>query len=179
MREKMTLSDSKKALRYELTFQDVIHILRLVDQCPFQELQIELADGLKLRLETRRKGTPPPLPTSPEPSALAPREKGDPSAVAMRSVAGSVAAAPETVDGVEVASVSGGIFYRASGPGDPPYTEVGRAVNAGDTLGLIEVMKLFTPVTAPVAGKVTAIRVANEEVVKAGQVLIVIAPASD
>jgi len=177
----MTLLQSKQVLQYDLTFQDIIHILQLVDQCPFQELEIELADGLKLRLKTRRRTVSPApalVPASHKSPAVLKRQEGHPTTVAVGSAAGD-ASRPETADGIEVTSVSGGIFYRAPGPGEPSYTEVGQAVNAGDTLGLIEVMKLFTPVTAPVAGTVSAIRVANEEVVKASQVLVVIAPASD
>lgn len=167
-------------MRYELTFQDIIRILELADKSPFQELEIEL-DGLKLRLETGREKvapTPSPLPASPQPDPVPADQDGHQLSVVESAAAEKLAARPETTDGIQVTSVSGGIFYRAPGPGEPPYTEVGQSVKAGTTLGLIEVMKLFTPVTAPVAGTVSAIRVANEEPVKAGQVLVVIAPAS-
>lgn len=176
------MADDRRVLRYELTFQDVIQILQLADQqSTFRELQIEL-DGLKLRLETGRgaePATPSSLPISRQPLPASPDQGGRSSAVATGDAAGEAAARPETADGIAVTSVTGGIFYRAPGPGEPPFAEAGQAVSAGDTLGLIELMKLFTPVTAPVAGTVRAFRAANEEVVKAGQVLVVIVPVSD
>lgn len=64
-----------------------------------------------------------------------------------------------------------GTFYRASAPDAPPYKADGATVAAGDTIGLIEVMKTFVPVTAPVAGGGISFIVENEEPVMAGQVI--------
>ncbi len=169
----MTLAEQKQALQYELTYQDVIQILKFADESTFAKLEIEL-NGFKLSVETggRAAASAPLAPPPKQPSG--PDRKAEP---AVESPATPVDAAAEA-DGVAVRSVTGGIFYRAPAPGQPPFTEVGRSVKAGDTLGLIELMKLFTPVTAPTAGTVSAIRVANEQTVTAGQVLVVIKPAS-
>ena len=64
-----------------------------------------------------------------------------------------------------------GIFYRKPSPDAADFKNIGDAVAVGDTLGLIEVMKTFTPVVAEVAGKVTAFHVDNEDAVMAGQPL--------
>lgn len=65
-----------------------------------------------------------------------------------------------------------GTFYRRSAPDQPPFKEVGDMVAVGDTVGLVEVMKTFTPVTADVAGKIAAFHVENEGAVMAGQPLV-------
>lgn len=64
-----------------------------------------------------------------------------------------------------------GTFYRSASPGEPPFKSVGDAVAVGDTIGLIEVMKTFTPVVAEEAGRVVAFHAENEDAVMAGQPL--------
>lgn len=74
----------------------------------------------------------------------------------------------------EVTSPLPGTFYRRESPADPPFVEVGATVAAGDTVGLVEVMKMFNPVTTEVAGTVVEIRVENEDPVDVGDVLVVV-----
>jgi acetyl-CoA carboxylase biotin carboxyl carrier protein len=64
-----------------------------------------------------------------------------------------------------------GTFYRSSAPGQPAFKNAGDAVAVGDTIGLIEVMKTFTPVMAEEAGTLVAFHVENEDPVMAGQPL--------
>lgn len=64
-----------------------------------------------------------------------------------------------------------GTFYRSPSPGEPVYKNPGDVVSVGDTVGLIEVMKTFTPVTAEEAGTLVAFHVDNEDAVMAGQPL--------
>lgn len=65
-----------------------------------------------------------------------------------------------------------GTFYRRSAPHQPPFKGEGDAVAVGDTLGLVEVMKSFTPVTAEIAGTVVRFHVEDEDAVMAGQPLV-------
>jgi len=64
-----------------------------------------------------------------------------------------------------------GIFYRSPSPGEPPFKVDGDTVAAGDTIGLIEVMKTFNPVIAEVHGSNVRFLVDNEDAVMAGQPL--------
>jgi acetyl-CoA carboxylase biotin carboxyl carrier protein len=81
---------------------------------------------------------------------------------------------PATEDGpVEtVVSPTIGLFWRSPKPGAPPFVEVGDSVSAGETLCIIEVMKLMTHVTAPVDGAVRAIRIDNGSMVEHGTALV-------
>lgn len=64
-----------------------------------------------------------------------------------------------------------GTFYRKPAPDQPPFKAEGDRVEVGETVGLIEVMKTFTPVTAEEAGRIVGFHVENEDAVMAGQPL--------
>lgn len=64
-----------------------------------------------------------------------------------------------------------GTFYRRPAPDQPPYKNEGDPVSAGETIGLIEVMKTFTHVVAEEAGRIVRFIVDEEDAVMAGQPL--------
>ncbi len=70
-----------------------------------------------------------------------------------------------------------GKFYSAPSPQDPPYVQEGTKVEAGATVGLIEVMKVFTSIKTASAGVIERILVKNGEFVEFGQTLFLIRPA--
>jgi len=75
--------------------------------------------------------------------------------------------------GVEIVkSPSHGLFYAQSAPGQPPYVEVGKMVKKGDTLGLFEIMKVFSNIESPVDGEVIEIMVENNERIEPGKPLM-------
>jgi len=94
-------------------------------------------------------------------------------APAAPAAAAAAEPAPEE-DGYEVAAPMVGTFYAASSPGAAPYVQVGDRVSEGDTLCIIEAMKMMNQIEAEVAGVVKSIRVQNGEPVEYGQVLFVI-----
>ncbi|WP_322753673.1 acetyl-CoA carboxylase biotin carboxyl carrier protein [Frankia sp. Cas3] len=69
-----------------------------------------------------------------------------------------------------------GTFYHAPEPGAEPYVAVGKVIEAGATIGIIEAMKLLNPVTADTGGTVARICVENGEAVEFSQVLVEITP---
>jgi acetyl-CoA carboxylase biotin carboxyl carrier protein len=94
------------------------------------------------------------------------------------------AEAPDSTPPEEVASaafvvtaMSVGIFWRSPSPGAPPFVEVGSSVQAGETLCIVEIMKLMNTVTADLAGTVTAIHCANGDYVELGTPMFSITPA--
>jgi len=86
------------------------------------------------------------------------------------------AAAPAEVEetGFEVTAPMVGTFYAASSPGAAPYVQVGDRVNEGDTLCIIEAMKMMNQIEAETSGVVKSIRLQNGEPVEFGQTMIVI-----
>lgn len=85
-----------------------------------------------------------------------------------------VPAAPAEPQGHIVKSPMVGTFYRSSAPGSPPYIEVGSTVKEGDTLCIIEAMKLLNEIDADASGTITQILVENGQPVEFGQPLFVI-----
>ena len=77
-------------------------------------------------------------------------------------------------DGYEVTSPMVGTYYSASSPGAAAYVQVGDRVNEGDTLCIIEAMKMMNQIETDVSGVVKSIRLQNGEPVEFGQVLFVI-----
>lgn len=88
--------------------------------------------------------------------------------------AAAAPAAPAEPTGHIVKSPMVGTFYRSSAPGAPAFVEVGATVKEGDTLCIIEAMKLLNEIDADASGTVTKILVENGQPVEFGQPLFVI-----
>jgi len=89
----------------------------------------------------------------------------------------AVAAVPETPAepvGHVVKSPMVGTFYRSSAPGSKPFVEIGQSVNAGDTLCIIEAMKLLNEIEADQGGVIKSVLVENGQPVEYGQPLYLI-----
>ena len=84
------------------------------------------------------------------------------------------AAEPVTPDGHAVTSPMVGTFYEAASPGAKPFVQVGQQVNVGDTLCIVEAMKMLNQIEADKAGTVTAKLIDNGQPVEFGQTLYVI-----
>jgi len=90
--------------------------------------------------------------------------------------AGDEAASAENANRKEIKSPMVGTFYRAPSPGSKPYTDVGKTVNAGEVICIIEAMKLMNEIKAEVSGKIVAILMENGHPVEFGQALFRIEP---
>jgi acetyl-CoA carboxylase biotin carboxyl carrier protein len=84
------------------------------------------------------------------------------------------AAEEKVPKGHEVTSPMVGTFYEAASPGTRPFVEVGQQVKAGDTLCIIEAMKMLNQIEADAAGVISARLVENGQPVEFGQTLFVI-----
>jgi len=90
--------------------------------------------------------------------------------------AGAAAAdTPDVQAGTRVEAPMVGTFYSSPSPDAAPFVQIGDEVNIGDTLCIIEAMKMMNQIEAEVAGRIAAIQVKNGEPVEFGQVLFVIA----
>jgi acetyl-CoA carboxylase biotin carboxyl carrier protein len=127
--------------------------------------EIEVADGER-RIKVGRSLAPPPAAPAAAPAApAAPAGKGQP----------AVAAPPaEVVSGESVKSPMVGTAFLSAEPGGEPFIAVGKPVKAGDTLLIIEAMKVMNPITAPNGGVVKQILVADAQPVEFDQPLVII-----
>ena len=121
-------------------------------------------------------GDPPPLPVAKASSGGVPPTASPADGA---PAGGDASAAGDTfAEGTRVESPSVGLFWRSPSPGAPPFVEVGGRVAAGDTVAIVEVMKLMNHVAAPVDGVVTAILVENGASVEYGQTIVIVDPES-
>jgi acetyl-CoA carboxylase biotin carboxyl carrier protein len=88
--------------------------------------------------------------------------------------AGGKSSGRELPDGEVIRSPMVGTYYEAPNPESPPFIKVGQQVKAGETLGIIEAMKMFNPIEAEISGTVTAILVENGQPVEFDEPMFVI-----
>jgi acetyl-CoA carboxylase biotin carboxyl carrier protein len=142
-------------------------LIDLVAESDIAELEVTEGES-KVRI-VKSSGAPQGHVVMMQPQA-APQSIGAPAAPQAAS-APVAAAEPE---GHIVKSPMVGTFYRASAPGNPPFVEVGSNVKEGDTLCIIEAMKLLNEIDADATGVIKQILVENGQPVEFGQPLFVI-----
>jgi acetyl-CoA carboxylase biotin carboxyl carrier protein len=108
----------------------------------------------------------------PAPTSLAPPPSGSPAAGTQAAAAES--ASTNDIPGHKVLSPMVGTFYEAPTPDAEPFVRIGSEVKAGDTLCIIEAMKMMNQIEADKAGRIAAIQAINGEPVEYGQTLFII-----
>jgi oxaloacetate decarboxylase alpha subunit len=135
-------------------------IVQIVQESGIGELTIE-EDGMRISVRST-----PDLPAGAGPGD-APLAVPEPDLPTSTAVSGTL---------VRVESPMVGTFYRASQPGAPPFVEVGDVVAPGQTLCILEAMKLMNEVKAEVEGVVRGVHAENSEAVEFGQLLFELEP---
>ena len=144
-------------------------LIDLVEESGIAE--IEVTEGEEKVRITRSLAAPQPVYAAAPAVAAAPA----PAVAAAAPVAAAgVPAAPERDLSKAQTSPMVGTFYRAPGPNAPVFVEVGQSVNAGDTLCIIEAMKLMNEIEAEKSGTVKEILVENGTPVEFGEPLFII-----
>ena len=134
-------------------------------------VRVEEPDVTAVELERASAAQPVAVPM-PMPSAMAaPVAAPTVAPAAPEPAAQTPAAAPEP-KGTEVTAPMVGVFYAAPAPGDEPFVHVGSKVKAGETLCIIEAMKVLNEVAAEADGEVLEICVADGDLVEFGSCLM-------
>ena len=141
-------------------------LIDLVSESGIAELEITEGEE-KVRISCHGQ-TPQAMMYSPQQMMYA---QGAVPAAAPVAIEAPVTAAPE---GHVVKSPMVGTFYRSSSPGAKAFVEIGQSVNAGETLCIIEAMKLLNEIEADQSGVVKAILVENGQPVEYGEPLFII-----
>jgi len=143
-------------------------LIDLVQESGIGELEITEGEE-KVRISRAGNAVQTALMTMPQAATMM--------AAAPAAVAAAPAATSETPaepEGHEVKSPMVGTFYRSSAPGAKPFVEIGQSVNAGDTLCIIEAMKLLNEIEADQGGVIKTVLVENGQPVEYGQPLFLI-----
>ncbi len=134
-------------------------------------VRVEEPDGTAVELERASAAQPVAVPM-PMPSAMAAQVAAPTVAPAAPEPAAQAPAAASEPKGTEVTTPMVGVFYAATAPGDEPFVHVGSKVKAGETLCIIEAMKVLNEVTAEADGEVLEICVADGDLVEFGSCLM-------
>lgn len=156
-----------------MDIRKVKKLIELLEESGIAE--IEISEGEEsVRISRYPKGGAPqpivhyaPAPSAPPASTAAPAPTVAPQAVAPAPAA--AARADHTVTAPMV-----GTFYAAATPGAKAFVDIGSEVNVGDTLCIIEAMKMMNQIESDKAGRVTAVLVKNGDPVEFGQPLFII-----
>ncbi|ABB33813.1 acetyl-CoA carboxylase biotin carboxyl carrier protein [Synechococcus sp. CC9605] len=158
----------------QLDHEQLHRLLEALGESDIQEFRLE---GDDFRLEIRRNlpaqavmAPVMPAPVAAAAAAPAPVASAEPAAAPPASTA-------TRSDLLEVTAPMVGTFYRAPAPGEPAFVEVGSRINVGQTVCILEAMKLMNELESEVGGEVVEILVDNGTPVEFGQVLMRVKPA--
>ncbi len=177
-----------------MTFKELQDLVKLINRLELSEFKLKDGD-FQLSVRTKHyvdpsaqqaqaSGAAPsiisvPSVQPPFPPAAAPA----PAPVAAPAPAAADAAPAESDDAMDeskyvpIKSPMVGTFYRSSSPDKPVYAKVGDSVSAGDTVCIIEAMKLFNEIESEVSGKIVKVMVEDAQPVEYDQVLFLVDPS--
>jgi acetyl-CoA carboxylase biotin carboxyl carrier protein len=145
-----------------MDIRKVKKLIELLEESGIDEIEIQEGEE-SVRISRRREPAAPTMVYAPAGAAPA-----------TTTVAASAPKRDETPSGDTVTAPVVGTFYRAPAPGSKPFVEVGQQVNAGETLCIIEAMKMLNQIESDKTGKVAAILAENGQPVEYGQPLFII-----
>lgn len=148
-----------------MDIRKVKKLIELLEESGISELEIKEGEE-SVRISRHGPAAPAPQP------AQQPAAPPQPAAGAAPQPAAEEAGGLPSGHVVESPMV--GTFYRASAPGSPPFVEEGQQVNVGDTICIIEAMKILNQIEAEVSGTVKAVLVENGSPVEFGEPLMII-----
>jgi acetyl-CoA carboxylase biotin carboxyl carrier protein len=157
----------------ELDFNELRELLTVLNQTDISEFTLKSGE---FELMLRKGSASPELPTalskpSAPPAAVSP-------AVATASASYTAASTPSPLASklLEISSPMVGTFYRSPAPDESPFVDQGDRVRIGQTVCIIEAMKLMNEIEAEVAGEIVEILLANGDPVEYGQILMRVNP---
>jgi acetyl-CoA carboxylase biotin carboxyl carrier protein len=156
----------------QLDHSQLRDLIALLGDSDIQELKLE-GDDFRLELRRNLPASQPQVVMQAAPAVAAPL----PAAAAPAAPSPAPPAAPAVRgDLVEITAPMVATFYRSPSPGDPAFVELGARISVGQTVCILEAMKLMNELEAEVSGEVVEILVENGTPVEFGQVLMRVKP---
>ena len=152
-----------------MDIRKVKKLIELLEESGIAE--IEISEGEEsVRISRYPGGAPPPMMHYAAPPPVVQHASAPAPAAAIPAAAPAAAAKPDYT----VTAPMVGTFYSAASPGAKPFVDIGSEVNVGDTLCIIEAMKMMNQIESDKTGRVTAVLVKNGDPVEFGQPLFII-----
>lgn len=160
-----------------MNLNEIQDLIKFVSKSGVTEVEIEQKD-FKITIKAEKAKADAPIyvqATAPAPVAAAPVA----AAPVAQAPAAPAATAPASDDSkyITVKSPMIGTFYRSSGPDKEPFVSVGQSINKGETVCIIEAMKLFNEIEAEISGKIIKVLVDDASPVEYDQPLFLVDPA--
>ena len=174
-------NNSKRRRRASVNVKDLKKVIDMMKKAELTELDLE-QEGLTIRL---RRGSEPVVMAAPTPAApVAPAAPLAPAAPAAPAPAPAAAPAPASAPAAEAGAEEGvtitapmvGTFYQSPSPDAEAFVKVGSKVEAGQTVCIVEAMKLMNEIKSEVSGTITKVLIDNAQPVEYGQPLYVVKP---
>ena len=147
-------------------------LIDLVSESNVSELEITEPEG-KIRI-VKASVAAAPVQSQPQPQPAAAQQPSGPQVVQASASAAVAEAAAEPPAVIAVKSPMVGTFYRSAAPGAKAFVEVGDLVKVGDTVCIIEAMKILNEIESEVSGTVSRVLCENGQAVEYGQALFVV-----
>jgi acetyl-CoA carboxylase biotin carboxyl carrier protein len=154
-----------------MEIKEIQELIRFVAKSGVSEVEID-KEGFKIHIKT---GAQAPTAMVMAPPMVQPQVLATPVVIDTAPTASAPAAAPVAPAGTPVKAPMVGTFYRSAGPDKEPFVKVGDRVQKGQTICIIEAMKLFNEIEAEISGTVVDILIENAKPVEFDQPLFVVA----
>jgi acetyl-CoA carboxylase biotin carboxyl carrier protein len=149
-----------------MDIRKVKKLVELLEESGIAEIEItEGEESVRISRHAPSVSAAPAAPAAPAPA---------PAAAPAPPASAPEASVETEEEGYAVTAPMVGTYYSASSPGSPPFVQVGDRVSEGDTLCIVEAMKMMNQIEAEVSGTIKSIRVQNGDPVEYGQILFVI-----
>jgi acetyl-CoA carboxylase biotin carboxyl carrier protein len=164
-----------------MDIKEIQELIKFVSKSGVSEVEIE-SKGFKINIKTPpyKRGGQPEVQivqaAAPQPTAAAPQAAVAAPQPTAEAAPAKAEAPADNGNYEEVKSPMIGTFYRSSSPEKPPFVGVGDEVKKGDTICIIEAMKLFNEIEAEVSGKIVKVLVDESSPVEYDQPLFLIEP---
>lgn len=174
MAKKPVPTKDKSQTNSEMKTSEIRDLIDFIAQSGLNEVDIETKE---IKLHVKREPDQKVLRGSAPVIAAQPVAVQAPQATQQTSQAPAKAEKPAAASkGLEIKSPMIGTFYRSSNPDSPPFVSVGDKISKGQTVAIIEAMKLFNEIEAEVSGTIVKVMVENASPVEYDQVLFVVEP---
>lgn len=163
-----------------MNIKEIQDLIKFVAKSGVNEVEIEQKDfkiTIKTEYASAKEDRQIIVQAAPQLAPVAPAPVAAPAPAAPAPAAPSAPAADENANLITIKSPMIGTFYRSTGPDKDPFVSVGSTIGVGDTVCIIEAMKLFNEIEAEVTGKIVKVLVDDASPVEYDQPLFIIDPS--
>ena len=158
----------------------VRELLQLVTSNSLGEISVKLTSGASITITTQSAAAAPAsvvYSVAPSSDFVALQPTAQIATASSHPVESAPQAPAASANRTALSSPMVGIYYASPSPGDPPFVVPGDRIQVGQTIGLIEAMKVFSEIPSDVAGRVVEVPVSNGDLVQLGQALLYVESA--